>query len=146
MNEDIENQIKSEICKFNESLFGLVKSIDDDLELDERTFTIIENSNKFLIFCAVKDLHEKKTGDPVCVIYNEDAERNPQTQPILFGRSLAQYKNIYKKSSGKCQTITKKLSDDFLPDDMLWSYSFRNYVIYQNHDGSYGLIHEAQQA
>ena len=145
MESAIENQIKHEICKFNETLFGLVKEIDRELELDERTLTIIENSNKFLIFCAVKDLRGKQIGEPVCVIYNEDAERDPKTRPILFGRSLAQYKNIYEQSSGKCETIRKRVTDEFLPNDMLWSYSFRNYVIYQNLDGSYGLIHEETQ-
>ncbi|MBU0993275.1 MAG: hypothetical protein KJ737_12340 [Proteobacteria bacterium] len=137
----LENRIKDEIFRFNENLFGLIKGIDTHLELDEETFTIIENSNKFLIFCAVKELHEKEIGEPVCVIYNEEGDADPKTKRISFGRSLAQYRRYYKKTAGQCQTIQKKVPDDCLPDDILWSYRFRNYIIYQNLDGSYGLCH-----
>lgn len=139
MNSMLENRIKNEIYQFNENLFDLIKGIDAELELDEETFTIIENSNKLLIFCAVKDLNEKRIGDSVSVIYNEDADVNPEIKHISFGRSLAQYRKFYQKSSGKCQTIQKKAPEFFLPDEMLWSYKFRNYFLYQHLDGSYGL-------
>ncbi|MBU0995108.1 MAG: hypothetical protein KJ737_21650 [Proteobacteria bacterium] len=141
MNHMLENRIKNEIYQFNENLFDLIKGIDEQLELDEETFTIIENSNKLLIFCAVKDLNEKRIGDSVSVIYNEDAEVNPEIKHISFGRSLAQYRKFYQKSSGKCQTIQKKAPEFFLPDETLWSYKFRNYFLYQNLDGSYGLCY-----
>lgn len=141
----LENSIKNEINKFNENLFDLLKGIDERLELDEETFTIIENSNKLLIFCAVKDLHKKKIGDPVSVLYNEDAKVNPEMKRIPFGQSLSQYRNLYQASSGKCYTIKKKASKNFLQIETCWSYKFKNYYLYQNFDGSYGLCNNGSK-
>lgn len=147
MGSIIETQIKKEIFKFNETLFDLVQGIDRQLELDEETLTIIENSNKLLIFCAVKELDAKKPGDKVSVIYNEEADGNgasPTTpQRISFGRSLAQYRRYYKNSKGECQTIQKKETLDYLPEQIRWSYQFKDFILYQNMDGSYGLCRKS---
>ena len=145
MKDILENRIKNEIYQFNERLFELIKGIDKRLDLDEDTFTIIENSNKLLIFCAVKELHEKKTGDSVSVIYNEDADGNQRMNRISFGGTLAQYRKFYQKSSGKCQTIQKEAPGSFLPDEILWSYKFKNYCLYQNLDESYGLCNNGSK-
>ena len=146
MESIIEKQIKNEIFKFNEKLFGLIRGISHHLELDEDTFTIIENSNKLLIFCAVKDVQTKGVGEPVCVIYNEDADGNWGKRPIAFGRSLAQYRKFYKGSKGKCETIIKKSVHDFCPMDAHWSYAFRDFILYQTRDGAYGLCYHAKAA
>ena len=139
MGENIQSQIKAEICKFNERIFNIINGVDRQLELDEETFTIIENSNKLLIFCAVKNYKEKKIGDPVCIVYNEGAIRDPDAPPVFYGRSLAQYRKVYEKSSGRCLTINKKVSDQFLPEDAIWYYKINGHVIFENPDGSVGL-------
>lgn len=77
-------------------------------------------SNKLLIFCAVKNYKEKEIGDPVCVVYDEGAIRDPDAPPVLYGRSLAQYRKVYEKSTGRCLTINKEVSDQFLPEDATW--------------------------
>lgn len=145
MESIIEAQIKKEIFRFNATLFDLVKGIDRQLDLDEETLTIIENSNKLLIFCAVKDIDSKKAGETVSVIYNEEADcgTNPFVQRISFGRSLAQYGRYYRNSKGACQTIPKKESMAYVPETIRWSYQFRNFILYQNMDGSYGLCKKA---
>ncbi|MBU0991613.1 MAG: hypothetical protein KJ737_03875 [Proteobacteria bacterium] len=139
MSENIKYQIKGEICKFNDTIFSIIKEIDQKLDLDEETFTIIENSNKLLIFCTVKNFEAKKVGDPVCVIYNEGANREPDTQPVYYGRSLAQYRKVYEKSTGRCLIINKKKPDQFLPEDALWYYKINGHVIFENPDGSLGV-------
>lgn len=139
MEHRIENEIKREICKFNDTLFSLIRNVDRELELDENTFTIIENSNKFLIFCAVKDYEKKDVGDPVCVVYDEDARRNSALPPVYYGRSLAQYRKVYEKTSGQCQIIKKKTKNNFRPEDSLWYYKLNGFVIYEKFDGSFGL-------
>ena len=145
MNEMLESRIKNEIYKFNDNLFNLMKGIDERLELDKETFTIIENSNKLLIFCAVKDLQRKNIGDSVSVIYTEDAYINPEMKNISFGQSLSQYRKFYQTSSGKCHTISKKASINFFPVKTLWSYRFKTYFLYQNLDGSYGLCNNGSK-
>lgn len=62
MKKRIQYQIKSEICKFNDTIFNIINGADQRLELDEETFTIIENSNKLLIFCAVKNFEKRNRG------------------------------------------------------------------------------------
>lgn len=139
MKKSIQSQIKDEIIKFNDAIFNIINGVDQELELDEETFTIIENSNKLLIFCAVKNYKEKEIGDPVCVIYNEGAIRDPDAPPVLYGRSLAQYRKVYEKSAGRCLTINKKVSEQFLPEDATWYYKINGHVIFENSDGSVGL-------
>lgn len=139
MRENIQSEIKAEICRFNDRIFNIINRVDRHLELDEETFTIIENSNKLLIFCAVKDYKKKKAGDPVCVVYDEGAVRDPDAPPVLYGRSLAQYKKVYEKSSGRCLTISKKVPDQFLPENVVWYYKMNGHVIFENPDGSVGL-------
>jgi hypothetical protein len=139
MKEKIQYQIKSEICKFNDTIFNIINGADQRLELDEETFTIIENSNKLLIFCAVKNFEKKEIGDPVCIIYNEGAIRDPDEPPVFYGRSLAQYRKVYKKSTGRCLIINKNKPDHFLPDKALWYYKINGHVIFENRDGSLGL-------
>ena len=108
MKKSIQSQIRTEICRFNEKIFNIINGVDHQLELDEDTFTIIENFDKLLIFCAVKNYKEKKVGDPVCVVYNEGAIRDSDAPPLFYGRSLAQYKKVYEKSVGRCLTISKR--------------------------------------
>ena len=139
MKENIKSQIKIEICKFNDTIFNIINKVDQRLDLDEETFTIIENSDKLLIFCAVKHFEEKKIGDPVCIVYNEGAIRDPGAPPVFYGRSLAQYRKVYEKSSGMCQIINKKKSDQFLPENAIWYYKINGHVIFENPDGSLGL-------
>jgi hypothetical protein len=139
MKKNIQFQIKNEICKFNNTIFNLINGVDNQLELDEETFTIIENSNKLLIFCAVKDYEEKKIGDPVCIVYDEGAVRDPNAPPVFYGRSLAQYRKVYEKSTGRCLVINKKKADQFLPENALWYYKINGHVIFENSDGSLGL-------
>ena len=139
MRENIQSQIKAEICKFNERIFDIINGVDQQLELDEDTFTIIENSDKLLIFCAVKNYKEKKVGDPVCVVYNEGAVRDPDAPPVFYGRSLAQYKKVYEKSVGRCQTVSKQVPDRFLPENTTWYYKINGHVIFEYPDGSIGL-------
>lgn len=145
MESIIEAQIKEEIFRFNQTLFNLVKGIDRQLDLDEETLTIIENSNKLLIFCAVKDIDTKQVGEKVSVIYNEEAsaETNPFMPRISFGRSLAQYGRYYRSSKGACHTIQKKETMASVPEAIRWSYQFRHFILYQNMDGSYGLCSKA---
>ena len=140
MRESVQSQIKAEICRFNDRIFNIINGVDRQLELDEETFTIIENSDKLLIFCAVKNYKEKKIGDPVCVVYNEGAIRTPDAPPVLYGRSLAQYKKVYKKSSGRCLTVNKEVSDQFLPENAVWYYKINGHVIFEKPDGSLGLM------
>ena len=140
MNQTIKEQINREICKFNDSIFNIIQGVDQQLELDKETFTIIENFDKLWIFCAVKNFEEKNIGDPVCVIYNEGAIRDPNASPIFYGRSLAQYRKVFEKSTGHCRIISKKKSDQFLPDNALWCYKINGHVIFENQDGSLGLI------
>ena len=140
MRENIHSRIKNEICEFNDRIFNIINGVDNELELDEDTFTIVENSNKLLIFCAVKNYKDKKIGDPVCVIYNEGAPRDPDAPPVLYGRSFAQYKKVYKKSTGRCFTINKRVSDQFLPENAVWYYKINGHTIYENPDGSIGMI------
>jgi hypothetical protein len=139
MRKNAQTRIKTEICKFNDSIFSIINGIDRRLELDEETFTIIENSDKLVIFCAVKDFEEKSIGDPVCVVYDEGAVRAPGTPPVLYGRSLAQYRKVYEKSTGRCLVINKKKSDQFLPEKTTWYYKINGHVIFENPDGSLGL-------
>ena len=139
MRESIQSRIKAEICTFNERIFNIMNGVDHQLELDEETFTIIENSNKLLIFCAVKNFKEKKIGEPVCVVYNEGAIRDPDAPPVFYGRSLAQYRRVYEKSVGRCLTIDKKVPDQFLPENAIWYYKINGHVIFENPDGSVGL-------
>jgi hypothetical protein len=139
MKEKIQSRIKNEICKFNDSIFNIINGVDQALELDENTFTIIENSNKMLIFCAVKNFEKKEIGAPVCVIYNEGAIREPGEPPVFYGRSLAQYKKVYEKSTGECFVLKKKKSDKFLPENATWYYKINGHVIFENQDGSLGM-------
>ena len=139
MKVSIQSQIKTEICRFNEKIFDIINRVDQQLDLDEETFTIIENHDKLLIFCAVKNYKEKRIGDPVCVVYNEGAVRDPDAPPVFYGRSLAQYRKVYKKSVGKCLTVNKKVSDQFLPQNAIWYYKINGHVIFENSDGSIGL-------
>jgi hypothetical protein len=139
MNNHPQSRIKSEICKFNDSIFNIINDVDRQLELDEETFTIIENSDKLLIFCAVKGFEKKAVGDPVCIVYDEGAVRDPGTPPMLYGRSLAQYRKVYEKSTGRCLVINKKTSDQFLPEKAAWYYKINGHVIFENPDGSLGL-------
>jgi hypothetical protein len=139
MEEKIQSRIKKEICKFNDSIFNIINGVDQALELDEDTFTIIENSNKMLIFCAVKNFEEKEVGAPVCVIYNEGAIREPGAPPVFYGRSLAQYRKVYQKSTGECLVVNKKKSDQFFPENTTWYYKISGHVIFENRDGSFGV-------
>ncbi len=143
MRENVQSRIKTEICKFNDSIFNIINGVDRQLELDEETFTIIENSNKLLIFCAVKNFEEKEIGDPVCIVYDEGAVRDPGTPPVLYGRSLAQYRKVYEKSTGRCLVINKKQPDQFLPKETAWHYKINGHVIFENPDGSLGLSKDA---
>lgn len=139
MKESIQYQIKSEICKFNETMFNIIKDVDRKLELDEETFTIIENSDKLLIFCAVKNFEKKNVGDPVFVIYNEGAIRESDAPPVFYGRSLAQYRKVFENSTGQCSIISKETSDQFLPDDAVWYYKINGHVVFEKQDGSLGV-------
>ena len=139
MSDIIKYRIKNEICKFNDTIFSMIKNIDEHLDLDEESFTIIDNSNKLLIFCTVKNFEEKKIGDPVGVMYNEGADKKPGDPPVHYGRSIAQYRKVYENSTGKCHIINKKKSDRFLPKDALWYYKINGHVIFENQDGSLGL-------
>jgi len=143
MRENVQSRIKTEICKFNDSIFNIINGVDHQLELDEETFTIIENSNKLLIFCAVKNFEKKEIGDPVCIVYDEGAVRDPGTPPVLYGRSLAQYRKVYEKSTGRCLVINKKKPDQFLPEKTAWHYKINGHVIFENPDGSLGLSKNA---
>jgi hypothetical protein len=139
MKRTIHSKIKTEICKFNDTIFNIINKVDRQLELDVETFTIIENFDKLLIFCAVKNFEEKKVGEPVCVIYNEGAIRDPEAPPVFYGRSLAQYRKVYEKSTGRCLVINKKKAEQFLPENSLWYYKINDHVIFENEDGSLGL-------
>lgn len=139
MRDNIQSRIKTEIEKFNDTIFDIINGVDRQLELDKETFTIIENSNKLLIFCAVKNFKEKHVGDPVCIIYNEGAIRDPGSPPVYYGRSLAQYRKVFKKSTSRCLVINKKDSDQFLPENTIWYYKINGHVIFENPDGSLGL-------
>jgi hypothetical protein len=139
MKERVQHRIKSEICKFNDRIFSIIHGVDQQLDLDEETFTIIENSNKLLIFCAVKNFEKKEIGDPVCVIYDEGAIRDPSVPPVLYGRSLAQYGKVYEKSTSRCLVVNKEKPERFLPKDARWYYKINNHVIFENPDGSLGL-------
>ncbi len=139
MRETIKSQIRREICAFNDTIFNLLQEIDQRLELDKDTFTIIENSNRLWIFCTVKNFEEKKIGNPVCVIYSEDATKDTNTPPVPYGRFFAQYRRVYEKSTGRCCIIHKKESDQFLPKNALWYYKINGHIIFETHDGILGL-------
>jgi hypothetical protein len=139
MRSSVPLEIKYELCKFTDHIFNIINGVDRELELDAETFTIIENSNKLLIFCAVKDFEDKKIGDPVCVVYNEGAVRGSDELPVLYGRSLAQYRKVYQKSTGSCFVVNKKKTDQFLPEKARWYYKINRHVIFENQDGSFGL-------
>ena len=143
MRESVQSRIKTEICKFNDSIFNIINGVDGQLELDEETFTIIENSNKLLIFCAVKNFEEKEIGDPVCIVYDESAVNDPGTPPVFYGRSLAQYRKVYEKSTGRCLVISKKTAEQFLPEKTSWYYKINGHVLFENPDGSLGLSKSA---
>ena len=139
MSENIQSRIKTEICKFNDTIFDIINGVDRQLELDKEAFTIIENSHKLLIFCAVKDFRKKHVGDPVCIVYNEGAVREPDAPPVFYGRSFAQYRKVYEKSTSRCLVINKRESDKFLPENAIWYYKINGHVIFENPDGSLGL-------
>jgi hypothetical protein len=139
MREGIPCEIKTEICRFNDRIFHIINKVDNQLDLDEETFTIIENSNKLLIFCAVKKFETKKEGDPVCVVYNEGVVRDPGEPPVFYGRSLAQYRKVYRKSKAQCLVVNKQKKEMFLPENVRWYYKINGHVIFENLDGSLGL-------